>query len=176
MVSASCDKPSEKFLNRGRRALVLGLLLSQVLSASGEAAAGDGSTPAAALNRPSRAVEGSILEIVLEPMPEKYQSAGGMPMELFTASPDSIFWCGPNKPNPYSWLSRAVILRKRADFQIQLCTAAGDSIEVLDFVGVLPAVYHVNLSETKRPNSGIYILRFLYNGMVVRESRVHFVE
>jgi hypothetical protein len=133
-------------------------------------------TPAVKVDRLTRVVEGRSISFELKAMPEKYQGEGRIPLELFTVSPDSNFWCGPNRPHPYSWLTTNVFCRQHIDFQILFCTAEGDSIEVLDFEGVEPAAYRVEVGDINRPQPGLYMLKFRYQGTVVEEFLVHILD
>ena len=123
-------------------------------------------------NRTFHVVEGKSVTVELAAMPDNYQIEGGYALELFTASADSSFWCGPNKPHPFSNLTLSVICRKRTEFQVLFCSAEGDTIEVLEFVGVEPATYRVNVGKENRPEAGQYILGFRYHGVVVDEFKI----
>ena len=158
------------------KAVVCGLLLTLCLGVSAATPAAEGIAPAAEADRLCRAVEGNSLTVELVAMPEKYQIEGALPLELFEASSDSNFWWGPTGPNPYSWLTTSVVFLERAEFQIVFCTAEGDSIESLDFGSVEPAVYRVDLDEDNRLDAGRYMLRYRYNGAVVREFRIEVVD
>ena len=128
------------------------------------------------MDRNIQVVEGNSVTVELVAMPEKYQIEIGYALGLFTASEDSCFWCGPNKPHPYSWLTTSVICRKRTKFQVLFFTAKGDTLDVLDFVDVEPATYRVNIGQGRRPEPGFYILGYRYNGAVVDEFKIHIRE
>ena len=82
------------------------------------------------------------------------------------------FWCGPNRPNPHSWLSRSVVCRAPVDFRIEFLDAQGDSLETLAFAGVPPGSYRLRLREQSRTQPGVYTLRYIYAGAVVDRSKV----
>jgi len=149
------------------------LLVLLIVGYSAVPSAKENATSTAEMDQVYQSLESDYITIELEIMPEKYQFESGFTCDYFTASPDSNFWCGPNRPHPFSWLSVSVVCRSRTDFQIQFCSSEGDSIDEIDFVGVEPATYRVEVSEDNRPEPGLYLLRFLYDDAVVDEFKVH---
>ena len=147
------------------------VLLSLVFS--GTLALADSRVNSVVPERRSHVARGNSITLELKPMPEKYQIESGQILDLFTASADSSFWCGPNSPHPYSWLSSSIICRAQTEFEILFCTAEGDSIEALAFVDIAPGTYRVNVGQVNRPEDGIYLWRFLHRGAVVHESKIH---
>ena len=104
-------------------------------------------------------------------MPEKYQD-GPWILELFAASADSSFWCGPIKPNIHSWLSLSVICRDTTAFRIEYSTDAADEFATLAFEGVVPGFWRVGVYPARRPGTGLVSLRFIHSGRVVHECKV----
>ena len=159
--------PSTQSLHTVGRLLMAGLLVVPFFSVPAASGAEEGDQ-----DRPHvRMVEGKAITIELVPMPKRFQDPDRMPLELFTASPDSHFWCGPIIPNPHSWLTLSVIFDERTDFQVLFETAAGDSTEVLDFVDVTPAFYRVTPSRYQGSGSEFCVLRFRHQGAEMGEFR-----
>lgn len=123
---------------------------------------------------PAPTATGDRVTITLEPMPRKYQDRTGSLLDLFAASADSVFWCGPNRPNPHSWLSPSVICRERTDFGVDFCAESGELVEALEFASVGPGFYRVSLSfgDDDRPRPGVYLLRFRHRDSTVFESKI----
>jgi len=126
------------------------------------------------MTNPVEKVESGIVELQI--MPDKYQITDGHLLEYFTASPDSIFWCGPNRPHPFSWLNTSVICCQRTDFQIGLLSTDGDMISSGDFVDVEPATYRVTIEENDHPEPGINEIVFRHAGEVVDTLRIQLKE
>jgi hypothetical protein len=166
-------KPSKPTPNQGHRLLVYILFAGILPSVSFSVLAAEDTVTTVKAAIKNRLAEGDSLVIALEALPDKYQIRGGEILGYFTASADSNFWCGPNKPNPYCWLSSSVICWNRCDFQIVLCSEEGATIETLDFEAVEPATYRVDVDDTNRPEPGVYVIRFLYDAEVVDEFKIH---
>jgi hypothetical protein len=115
-------------------------------------------------------VKGESVTIELVRMPKQFQD-GPWILDLFAASADSSFWCGPIKPNPHSWLTLSVICRDTTDFQIEYATAAGDEIEMLEFRDVAPLFCRVDVRPAGHPAPDRGIIRFIHAGEIVHESR-----
>lgn len=114
---------------------------------------------------------GEHVAIELEPMPKKYQDYSRGLLDLFAASPDSMFWYGPVKPNVHSWLSPSVICRDTTDFEIDICRDAGEQLETLTFARVAPAFYRIGIRGGNSSEPGFYTLRFRHADAVVYEAR-----
>jgi hypothetical protein len=153
-------------------ALSIALVVGLVLGAVAVPLAGEDDIAGKMSARRVRLAESDSITIMLEPMPPKYQISGGSTLDLFSASADSVFWCGPRVPNPHSWLSRSIICRTVCDFDIVICTANGAVIDTVQFRSVESATYRIRVSESNRPVPGIYGFRFIYRGEVVDDFRI----
>lgn len=153
-------------------AVLLVLLACCGLSAFPSAAAAENEIAQDMARSPVRRVEGPPLLVELVPMPARYQILGGELLDLFTTSADSVFRVGPSRPNPHSWLSPSVICGDLCSFQVVFGTEKGAPIDTLDFVGVKPATYRVQVGDSPRPDPGIYIFRYLYGGEVIDEFKI----
>jgi hypothetical protein len=138
-------------------------------------AAGSWAGPPLAVLAANVFARGDSVTIVLSPMPDKYQG-GFWVQDLFAASADSTFWCGPIKPNIHSWLTLSVICRDTTDFRIEFGKEAGSDFESLEFKDVAPGFYRVDAHPSSHPGSDPRVIRFIYAGGVVHESRVAFPE
>jgi hypothetical protein len=121
-----------------------------------------------------RSVEGEFVIVELIPMPEKYQDKVWQILDVFAASPDSTFWCGPVRPNIHSWLSISVVCCDTTDFQVNYCSEAGDEIESLEFKDVEPSFYRINAENTNSTEPGLHMLQFRQSGVVVHEGKYAF--
>lgn len=117
-----------------------------------------------------RSAQGETVSIDLIPMPDRYHDDIWQILDLFAASPDSSFWCGPNKPNPHSWLGPSVICREDVDFQIDVLLGAEEKIETLEFNGVRSGFYR--LSSGCSGAKKLCTLRFRQSGAVVNEFKI----
>ena len=154
------------------RAPILWLLAILAIGAPAVAAVHEAPPVHPAAPGANPAANGAFFLVELVPMTGKYVLDGTEVLQLFTASADSAFWCGPNRPNPHSWLSRSVVCRAPVDFRIEFLDAQGDSLETLAFAGVPPGSYRLRLREQSRTAPGIYTLRYIYAGAVVDRSKV----
>ena len=136
----------------------------------------EGFAPAAEAGGKFWVNEGEHVTIELVPMPKKYQNSSRGLLDLFAASPDSMFWYGPVKPNVHSWLGPSVICRDTTDFAIDICREAGDQLETLVFARVVPAFYRLGFREGNSSEPGFYTLRFRHADVVVYEARFKLFE
>jgi len=120
-------------------------------------------------SRPVRIGEGESFSVVLTPMPAKYQLQGWAVLDLFSASADSVLWCGPNRLNPHSWLRLSVICQSICDFDVVCIPGVDAEVDTVNFEGVEPAMYRVGVERSGGTGPGEYGLQFLYLGEVVWE-------
>lgn len=118
---------------------------------------------------PVRLAEGDSVSVVLTPMPSKHQLVGGPIFDLFSASSDSVLWCGPVRPNPHSWLSLSVVIRSVCDFDVVYLPVGSATVDTVYFGSVEPATYRVRVDFKNGPGPREYGLQFLYHEEVVHE-------
>jgi len=145
------------------------IVFSLALSAAVSLAGVENDSAEAMASRPVRIGEGESFSVVLTPMPAKHQLQGGAVLDLFSASADSVLWCGPRRPNPHSWLRLSVICRSICDFDVVCFPGVGAAADTVRFERVEPAMYRVVVERSGGTGPWEYGLRFLYLGEVVCE-------
>ena len=161
-------------MNRRGKGAAAALVAVMIVLATGLPSLASGDAPSKQDGRVLPvAVEGERMSAKLVVMPGDKIAYDSYLQSIFTTSADSLFSCGPNRPHPYSWLTRGVICRDRIDFRIEIVDQGGAVVDTLTFRDVAPAFYSVRIDDVSGLEPGIHTLRYLYGESFVDEAQIY---
>lgn len=114
----------------------------------------------------------TTLSIYAKKMRSAFEPGADSILDLFVASEDELFWVGPGRPHPHSWLSPSVVCRDTLDFEIRLLSPEQAPLDTMVFCGIAPGPYRVRWTESTEAEPGIYSVQYVYAGKVLSEHRI----